>query len=213
MGIEGSVTSVVTATSVTLPATKIQVIGATVHTADVSGHLQIPINSSRNAIFPFRATTATTTATAGGKFNRNEWHFNLTTDGNVLNFTGTGLTNGTFVFYYGTPFPDAKPLNAFAGVVTSYTTGATVTMTFPAGDLQLTGIINIIGSDAGQTNLYVIDSWASASGKTITIPFANGEPMEIKPLTNVTAAASLVVTQTYDGTHVATGYLIFYYQL
>lgn len=188
----------------------------------VSGYLSIPIDSTKNALIPFTApiTVGTATASATAQVPMTQVlsrggirAFHFTPGGISLNYTGTGLTSGTFVFYYGTPFPGSVPLADLSAIAASFGTDTTDTFTFPGGPVALRGIILIFGTSASQTNLQIRVDWATGSGRSVFVTFSEATVSEVLPLDNLEAASSLTVTYTYSGTHVGTGYLIIYYKL
>lgn len=216
MAIEGSVTSAVSGTSVTLPSKDITLIGATVFAHTTSGYLSIPIDGSRNALFPFVAAIAVVT-TLNPETNINGGisgiqPFILKPTGATLNYTGTGLSGGTFVFYYGTAFPGSLPLTAFAAVAVSHTTGTSLAFTFPSGDIVLTGITHVHGSSSSQTLFQFQASFNTGPGKTVLFVFGMNMVRDVIPLNNIVVASTLTVTGAYTGLHVGTGYLIIYYR-
>lgn len=216
MGIAGSVTSAVSGTSVTLPDKGLTLIGASVRAHTVSGYLSIPIDGSRNGLIAFSSNgpiTAVANNTPLGIMRKNGIQaFTYTTSGTVLNYTGTGLTSGTFIFYYGTAFKDSVPLSELSGVASAVVTAdATETFTFSSG-VKLTGITFVPSGDPGQTQEQYSASWASGAGRTVEISFTEGSVVEIIPLDDIPSASSLVVTNTHTGTNVGTGYLILYYK-
>src|SRR5437867_548412 len=99
MGVQGSVTSAVSSTSVTLPDSKMTIVGAGVYAATTGGYLSIPVSPNTNAIIGFRPSIGVTTldvpqASEYGVIQR----FHFSTDGSTLNYTGVGLTSGSFIF-------------------------------------------------------------------------------------------------------------------
>jgi hypothetical protein len=147
------------------------------------------------------------------------WHVHFLASGLKLLYSGTGLTSGTFFFYYGTPFIDSQPLTNFAGVEVDITTATPVSFTFPSGSIRLTGLIYEAGYNTAETNVNTDFSWNSSSGRSIDINVANKDPLTVMPLeeadgsAGLKAAQTLSVTVAFDGTHVATGRLIIYYVL
>ena len=215
MGIQGSITSAVSSTSATLPSTKVTVIGAGVYGATVGGYLTIPINAARSAIFLFSVPVAVTTAKVPvtqtcGPNGTGIWPFTLNTGGVTLNYTGTGLTSGTFVFYYGTPFENSQPIAKYAAQVQSYTTGAlAASFTFPS-EVTITGVAHVFGVDTAQTILQDRISFNTSAGFSITLSFSMNDDVRIIPV-DAGAAQTLAVTNTLTGTGVATGYVAIYY--
>ena len=216
MGVAGSVTSAVSGTSVTLPDKGLTIIGASVRAHTVAGYLSIPIDGSRNGIILFSSNgpiTAVANNTPLGIMQKNGIQaFHFTTSGTVLNYTGTGLSSGTFVFYYGTPFSGSVPLNALSGVASAVvTTDATEVFTFSSG-VKLTGISFVPSGDPGQTQEQYSVSWASGAGRTVDVSFTEGSLVEVIPLDDIPSASSLTLTATHTGTNVGTGYLVLYYK-
>ena len=216
MGIAGSVTSAVSGTSVTLPDKGLTIIGASVRAHTVSGYLSIALDEGENAIILFGSDVPITAVANNvpryvGKMLGIQ-AFHLTTKGSILRYAGTGLTSGTFVFYYGTPFPGSLPLSDFRGAASAVvTTDATEVFTFSSG-VKLTGISFVGSGDPGQTQEQYSVSWASGAGKTVEISFTNNSLLEVVPLDNIPSASSLTLTATHTGTNVGTGYLVLYYK-
>jgi hypothetical protein len=216
MGIQGSITSAVSGTSVTVPSTKVQFIGAGVYGATVSGYLSVIINPARTANFLFQVpigvtTTDNPTVQQVGPLGNGIWPFHLSTGAVTLNYTGTGLTSGTFVFYYGTPLDGSKPLQSYQSIVQSYTTGALgAAFSFPA-EIQLVGAAHVFGTSTLQTILQDRISFNTSAGFSITLSFSMLDAVIIIPL-DAPAAQSLTVTNTLTGTGVGTGYVALYYR-
>lgn len=210
--IKGTVTAAASATSVTLPSEGLTIVAVGVQDIDTDGYVSIPLDATRNALLPFRESAGQneggTASVAIGPSN-NMWKVHFTTKGITLNFTTAGLTNGTILFHYGSPMPGSLPLAAFKAIAVSFTTGATLSFTFPSGNIRLTGITNISDNDE-QTGLNVTDEFNTGTGTTIELTWGRAAPLEIYPI-DVVAAQTLTVTQTYDGTNVGTGYCIIYY--
>jgi hypothetical protein len=147
------------------------------------------------------------------------WHVHFTATGLKLLYTGTGLTSGTFFFYYGTAFTDSQPLENFAGIEVDVTTTTPLSFTFPSGNIRLMGIIYEAGYNTAETNVNTDFSWNTSSGRSIDVNFANKDPLTVIPFEEVDGSAGLKAAQTlsvtalFDGTHVATGRLIIYYKL
>src|SRR6058998_529594 len=117
------------------------IVGAAVYAATTGGYLSLPISTNRNAIIGFRPSIGVTTLDVPQASNYGlVQRFNFKTDGSTLNYTGTGLTSGTFVFYYGSPWGNSVTLNTLAGVVSTFTTGSPGAFTFPSGPITLTAI-------------------------------------------------------------------------
>lgn len=216
MGIQGSITSAVSSTSVTSPSTKVTFIGAGVYGATVGGYLTVNLTPGRTANFLFSVPVAVTTAkvpvTQGTGPNRNSiWPFTLPPGSLTLNYSGTGLTSGTFIFYYGTPFPNSISINSYQSIVQSYTTGALAgAFSFPA-EVQLSGVAHVFGVDTAQTILQDRISFNTSAGFSITLSFSMNDDVVIVPI-EAGAAQSLTVTNTLTGTGVATGYVAIYYK-
>jgi hypothetical protein len=147
------------------------------------------------------------------------WHVHFIASGLKLLYSGTGLTSGTFFFYYGTQFSDSLPLANFAGIEVDVTTTTSLSFTFPSGSIRLTGLIYEAGYSTSETNVATDFSWNSSSGRSIDINVSNKDPLTVIPLeepdgsAGLKAAQTLTVTAAFDGTHVATGRLIIYYVL
>lgn len=217
MGIQGSITSAVSSTSVTSPSTKVTFIGVGVYGATVGGYCTINLTPGRSANFLFSvpvgltATTGKVPTTQGTGPNRTAiWPFTLPPGSLTLNYSGTGLSSGTFVFYYGTPFINSQSINRYQSIVQSYTTGALgAAFSFPA-EVQLTGVAHVFGVDTAQTILQDRISFNTSAGFSITLSFSMNDDVIIIPL-EAGAAQSLTVTNTLTGTGVATGYVALYY--
>ncbi len=88
------------------------------------------------------------------------------------NLTYTNVIGSTIpvVFYFGTPFAGAKPLSTYAGVFVSNVFAATgtviLTLTFPSGNLKLTGMSVVTGTT---TASYVTATFATSTGKQVLI--------------------------------------------
>ena len=215
MGIAGSVTSAVSSTSVSLPTNKLTVVGVGVYGHTVAGYLSLPVaGPTKTAILLFSAPVAVTTLKVPSvqPIAHNCVHIHFTTIGNLINYTGTGLTSGTFIFYFGTAFLDSLPIERMAAVVASFTTGNPGTFTFPS-DTVLTGISAVLGTDTAETLLQYRVNFNTSAGRSITISWSMNDPLEITSLDNVPVAQSLTLTGTTTGTHIATGYVALYYQL
>jgi hypothetical protein len=216
VGIQGSITSAVSGTSVTVPSTKVGFIGVGVYAATVSGYCTIIINPARSANFLFQVPIGVTTADNPtvqqvGPLGNGIWPFSLSTGAVTLNYSGTGLTSGTFVFYYGTPLPGSQPLQAYQSIVQSYTTGALgAAFSFPS-EITLTGAAHTFGTSTVQTILQDRISFNTSAGFSITLSFSMLDAVIIIPL-EATAAQSLTVTNTLTGTGVGTGYVALYYK-
>jgi len=211
-GVQGTVTVGVGSFPVTMPKSGLTVIGITVQKNTVGGYLSIPIDQGHNAILPFNTQRGvTTTDVAVGQFldNNNTWHVHFTA-GLQINCTVTGLTSGVVFIYYGTPFDDSKPLTAFAGVAVAVTTSTSLSFTFP-GDVVLNGILYECGYNTAETNVNTDFQWNTDVGKSIDINFPTACQLKTVPVDNAGAAQSLTVTAAFDGTHVATGQLVLYY--
>ena len=216
MGIAGSITSAVSSTSVTTPSTRVQFIGAGVYGATVGGYLTINLSPGRTANFlwsvPVAVTTAKVPITQGsGPLRNGIWPFTLPAGSLTINYTGTGLTSGTFIFYYGTPFSISPAINSYQSIVQSYTTGAlAAAFSFPA-EIQLVGVAHVFGVDTAQTILQDRISFNTSAGFSITLAFSMNDDVTIVPI-EAGAAQSLTVTNTLTGTGVATGYVAIYYK-
>src|SRR2546427_6414734 len=104
MRIAGSLTSAVSSISVSLPTNKLTVVAVGVYGHTVAGYLQMPVaGPTKQAVILFSAPVAVTTLKVPSVqgLNHQSFHVHFTTSGNVINYTGTGLTSGTFVFYFG----------------------------------------------------------------------------------------------------------------
>lgn len=215
MGIQGSITSAVSSTSVTSPSTKVTFIGAGVYGATVGGYLTVTLTPGRSANFLFSVPVAVTTAKnpivqGVGPNADGIWPFTLPPGSLTLNYSGTGLTSGTFVFYYGTPLPNSKSINAYQSIVQSYTTGSLAgAFSFPA-EIQLNGVAHVFGVDTAQTILQDRISFNTSAGFSITLSFSMLDDVKIINI-EAGAAQSLTVTNTLTGTGVATGYVALYY--
>ena|SRR2546427_3282810 len=223
MGVSGSVTSAVSSTSVTLPSDKLTLVGVSVYAQVIGGYCSIPVDSSRNALIPFCSAIDVTTLkipTTQIMDNNGMWHIHWTPSGSTLNYSGVGLTSGTFVFYYGTPFQDSKPLENYTGIAVALTTNTSDVYTFPSGKVRLMGIIDVIGGATTETNQQVRHSWNTGTGRSVLVTFSMVSIMEVIPLgpdvdggEGLSAAQSVTVTTAYSGTHVGLGYTIIYYKL
>lgn len=214
MGIRGSVTSAVSLTSVTLPSQKLTIIGAGVYNATVGGYLTVPITATRSANFLFSVAVAVTTAKvpttqSNGPNANGIWPFTLTPGGLTLNYTGVGLTSGTFIFYYGSAFPGSLPLNAYQSIVGSYTGSATVTFAFPS-EINIVGIAHVFGVNTAQTELQSIMVFNTSAGFSITLGVDVNSDVVIVPI-EAAAAQSLSVVVTLTGASTATKYIAVYY--
>ena len=169
---------------------------------------------TKQAVILFSAPVAVTTLKVPSVqgLNHNCFHVHFTTIGNTLNYTGTGLTSGTFIFYFGSAFPDSQPIEKFAAVVASFTTGNPGAFTFPS-DTFLVGISAVLGTDTNETLLQYRVNFNTSAGRSITISWSMNDPLEITSLDNVPVAQSLTLTGTTTGTHIATGYVALYYTL
>jgi hypothetical protein len=147
------------------------------------------------------------------------WHVHFVASGLRLLYSGTGLTSGTFFFYYGTQFADSQPITNFQGIEVDVTTTTSLSFTFPSGNIRLTGLIYEAGYNTAETNVATDFSWNTSSGRSVDINVSNKDPLTVIPLeaddgsVGMKASSTLTVTAAFDGTHVATGRLIVYYVL
>ena len=199
MGIQGSVVVSLSAGSntVTLPEAGLTIVGLLTNVI----YITIPIDSSRIAVFPTMPHNSDI-GSATALMRRVTWKVN----GTSLNVTSVG--SGTAVFYYGSPLPNSKKLTDFAGIygsvsLSAATTG-TITMTFPSGNLNLTGMSGAFSSSEG----YVEYQWNTSSGQEFTAFVVDNPvidesgrdilPMELKVsqtvTVNVTSGASVTDT-------------------
>jgi hypothetical protein len=221
MPVQGSVTSATSGSSVTLPSSGLTIVGVACQKHTIGGFLTIQLDSTRTALLPFSAQRGVTTldVPVNQSLPGNMWHVHFTATGLKLLYTGTGLTSGTFFFYYGTPFSDSQVIDNFSGIEVDITTTSPVSFTFPTGNIRITGLMYEAGYNTAETNVNTDFSWNTSSGRSIDINVANKDPLTIIPLEEVDGSAGLKAAQTlsvtvaFDGTHVATGRLILYYRL
>lgn len=134
-------------------------------------YVKIPIDSSRNAIFPNAGGKATASAITQVEGTMRRVAFKVT--GTALNYSALNIgTSSTVVFYYGTPLTGTLQLENFAGIVATSTlsSGAgTATFTFPSGYLNMIGFSASSTQTAATTILQA--TWATESGKTFNAYF------------------------------------------
>ncbi len=220
MAIQGSVTSATSGTSVTLPSAGLTIVGVACQKHTIGGFITLQLDPTRTALLPFSAQRGVTTldVPVNQSLMGNLWHVNFVAAGLKLLYIGTGLTSGTFFFYYGTPFGDSQPLEQFAGIEVDVTTSTSLSFTFPSGTIRLTGLIYEAGYNTAETNVATDFSFNTSTGRSIDINVSNKDPLTVIPLEDtdggpgIKAAQTLTVTAAFDGTHVATGRLIIYYK-
>ena len=208
MGIQGSVVATLAggANTVNLPESGLTIVGLLTNMVYIS----IPIDSSRNAIFPTMPKNANT-GTATALMRRVTWKVN----GNSLNVTASS-GGGIAIFYYGTPLPNSKKLTDFAGIVGSVAlsaaTAGNISMAFPSGNLKLTGFSGAYASTEG----YVQYSWNTSSGQAFTAfvvdnPVIDESARDILPMD--LSVAQTVTVAVLAGTAVTdTVYAFMFYQ-
>lgn len=217
-GVQGAVTAAYNASPAqfTLPDSKITLIGCDAYGNSASGVLALNLDATRQAQFPFMGTVGVTTADVPvlpvGPYN-----FTHSATGLQLNFSATGFSAGTLIIYYGTPFSGSVPLAQWAGIQVSFTTGTSLSFTFPSGTISLTGASIVFGTSNAQTGTSIQDSFNTSAGRSVTLNFSinqyNGlQQRAMIILDNIVAAQTLTVTQAYSTTHVGTGYLVLYYK-
>lgn len=216
-GIQGSFTSAVSGTSVTLPAQNLTIIGAGVYGATTGGYLTINLDAGQTANLLFSVpvgvtTTDVPTTQGNGPLRNGIWPFTLKV-ALTLNYSGTGLSSGTFVFYFGSPFPGSPQLITYRSIVQSYTTGALAgAFSFPGGPVKLNAVAHVFGVNTAQTILQDRISFNTGAGFSITLSFSMSDDINLIPIDAV-AAQSLTVTNTLTGTGVGTGYVAIYYTI
>ncbi len=197
------------------------IIGIACRAHTIGGFITVQIDSTRTALLPFSAQRGVTTldVPVNQSLLGNMWHVHFTASGLKLLYTATGLTSGTFWFYYGSPFSDSVPLETYSGIEVDVTTATSLSFTFPSGNIRLTGLIYEAGYNTAETNVATDFSWNTSSGRSIDLVVSNKDPLVVLPLEDadgsagLKAAQTLTVTAAFDGTHVATGRLIIYYKL
>lgn len=215
MGIAGTVTSAVSSTSVTMPKENLNIVGVGCQKHTIGGYLTLNIDPGHQAILPFSTQRGVTTTDVpvNQVLPDNMWLVNFKAGLKVL-YTGTGLSSGTFFFYYGTtfstPMQNSKPLKSFAGVEVDVTTGTSLSFTFP-GTITVAGLAYDAGYNTAETNVATDFQWNTGTGILVDVNVNNKDPLAIFPLENMGTAQSLTVTAAFDGTHVATGRLVLYY--
>ena len=153
MAIEGSIIVNLSAgnNSVDLPDSGLTIVGL-LHQGP---YISIPIDTSRNAIFP----TMNTSNTATSLLRKVSFKVN----GNALNVYSP--VAALAVFYYGTPLPNSKKLEDYAGVVTpialSAATSGSGTINLPGGKMAITGLTATYSSTEG----YVQVSFSTGTGQ------------------------------------------------
>jgi len=194
-----------------MPKSGLTIVGIAVQKNTIGGLVQLQIDQGHTAQFAFTTQRGVTTldVPVSQELPDGMWkvHFQA---GLQINFSVVGLTSGVIFFYYGTPLEGSKPLEAFAGVAVAVTTATSLTFTFP-GDVILNGLLYEAGYNTAETNVGTDFTWNTETGKVIDINIANMNPLKVIPLDPSGAAQSLTVTAAFDGTHVATGQLVLYY--
>lgn len=166
-------------------------------------YIQIPIDSSRNALIPNTMNGDTT----GNVFPLRRVHW--TVNGQVLNFTTVTGTN-TVIFYYGSPYSDSTPLLQMAAVVASATlsSGAgTVTLNFPSGNLKFTGITTLDNTGAHTVEL----TWSTSTGQSMDLLFLTPTLKNYRDIVGLDLVTSTNLTITIAGTGSDVVYVLGYY--
>lgn len=170
-GIIGSVISAPTVTAntltsetVTFPSAGLQVVGIV-----FSGtYISIPLDPTRNAIVPNAGGSWTTSDPGQTVGAMRRVHFTI--KGTSLTYSVYSATTTPIIcFYYGTPLSGSQPLTNYSGVATAATLSsgsATVSVTFPSGQLKFTGVTATMGAAAASSVLEL--QWNTAPGLTFT---------------------------------------------
>lgn len=172
MTIVGSVIStptvsslVETAETVTFPQAGLTIVKILTN----ASYVKIPIDASRNAVFPVAGGNPTN-STPEAQISGTGRNVSLPINGTVLSYSVYALTTTpTTAFYYGSALQNAKPLSAYAGVTATATLSGgsgTATWTFPSGGLKLVGITGTMGLAAASQVLQL--AFATSPGQTFT---------------------------------------------
>jgi hypothetical protein len=180
--------------------------------------MAFPLDATRNAVIG---------GAVGQPVPSEKWDVNIPIKGSTMNviiYWPTTNTSLTGIFYFGTPVPGALKAEDLAGVVQTFTASqsasgtfnTTLTFSFPAGKLQLTGLY----AGTSSTNIgYTQLQFTPAAGYQLNV-FVNSagnlwDSGNIIPLEGVLAGSTLTVNVTYTTTGSATYnlFVIFYYKL
>lgn len=194
VGIEGTVSASLSANTqatITMPKSGLTVIGVQ---TSASCHLTIPLDAARNAII-FSDHNMTSPVVV--KFN-----LKLST----TTFLITSDTSCTIYVYYGTPFPGARDISAYAGVLSTISPTASgsgsFTVTFPGSQRKAVGII------ASSSASYYDINFANNVGETF---YLFGAPNLIYDVTQMDAALPNSLTVNYTAAGALNGYIVIYY--
>lgn len=194
VGIEGAVSASLTANTqatITMPKSGLTVIGVQ---TSADAHLTIPLDAARNAII-FSDHNLTSPIVVKFNLKLSTTTFLMTSDASV-----------TIYVYYGTPFPGAKDISAYAGVLSTISPTASgsgsFTVTFPGSQRKAVGAL--LSASASYYDI----NFASQVGETF---YLFGAPNLIQEVVPMDAALPNSLTVNYTAAGALDGYIVIYY--